>query len=66
MRIGRHALIGDHAAIREGATLGDDVAVGFATNIKYGVELHDRVRLQFHCAIGAGVVFEADVVDPSA
>ena len=60
MRIGQHTLIGDQTAIREGATLGDDVAVGFAGNINYGAELHDRVRLQSHCTIGTGVVIEAD------
>lgn len=60
-QLGRHCLVGDHAAVREGAILGIDVAIGFSSQVKHGVRLSDRVRMQSHCVIGPAVVVEEDV-----
>lgn len=61
VRIGRGAMVGDHAGIREGAVIEADAVVGYSSVLNRGARVGRRTRAQAHCIIGPGVVVEEDV-----
>jgi acetyltransferase-like isoleucine patch superfamily enzyme len=61
VRIGRGAIIGDQAQVRERTTIGARSVVGRGSAIEFGVRVGDRVLIQTDVYMTAGAVVEDDV-----
>ena len=61
LRVGRNALIGDLATIREGCRLADDTVVGRSATVMHDVRLGERSRVHNLAFLVGNMIIESDV-----